>query len=124
MVILSNNNFIAFSKSTFPPEKIIPKTENKDVSDQKVKPLEETGKKEIAPASGDKNKSSAKDTKKKAAEPKKDAKKEEVWDDVKKGEKIESTLENYALFQFMQEDDDILDKEAVKTYYASLKNVS
>ena len=44
--------------------------------------------------------------------------------DIKTFEKIESILENYALFQFMQEENEILDEEAAKNYYATLKNRS
>ena len=44
--------------------------------------------------------------------------------DIKTFEKIESILENYALFQFMQEENEILDEEAAKNYYATLKNAS
>jgi hypothetical protein len=41
--------------------------------------------------------------------------------DIATFEKIESILENYALFEYMQEEDEILDEEAAKNYYASLK---
>ncbi len=41
--------------------------------------------------------------------------------DIETFEKIEATLENYALFQYMQEEDEILDEVAAKNCYASLK---
>ncbi len=70
-------------------------------------PKKDEPKKETVPVIDDKNKSAVKDpkkpendpakkgndTKKTAGDPKKETKKPEVWDDAKKAEKIESTLE-------------------------------
>lgn len=43
--------------------------------------------------------------------------------DIETFEKIESILENYALFQLMQEEDETLDLVSAKNYYAELKSI-
>lgn len=65
---------------------------NKSAVKEDTKKQSGTAKKEVTPAADDKNKS-ANDASKKGSEPKKDSKTPEVWDDSKKAEKIESTLE-------------------------------
>ncbi len=42
--------------------------------------------------------------------------------DIETFEKIESILENYALFKLMQEEDEALDLVSAKNYYAELKS--
>jgi len=56
----------------------------------------------------------------------KDNNKIAVWLDIKTYEKIIETLENYALFKFMEEnqDDEKLSLDDAKRYYASLKQNS
>jgi hypothetical protein len=43
--------------------------------------------------------------------------------DIETFEKIESILENYALFKLMQEEDETLDLISAKNYYAELKSI-